>query len=215
MVLMATDLPEPVVPAIKQMRHAGEIDDHRLAADGLAEAQRQLHRGLGVVLAGEQLAEIDLLARRVRQLDADGVAAGDDGDARRHRAHRAGDVVGQTDDARRLDAGRRLEFVERDHRAGPRIDDLAAHAEIAEHAFQRRGVGVDDVLRHGRALGGALHRQQIQRRQGEAGAGLARGRLRRGGGALARRGRLVLGVFLFFVGSRRRLRAPCSAPARG
>ena len=42
MVLMATDLPEPVVPAIKQMRHAREIGDHRLAADRLAEAQRQL-----------------------------------------------------------------------------------------------------------------------------------------------------------------------------
>ena len=42
MVLMATDLPEPVVPAIKQVRHAGEIDDHRFAADGLAQAERKL-----------------------------------------------------------------------------------------------------------------------------------------------------------------------------
>ena len=38
MVLMATDLPEPVVPAIRE-RHARKIDDHRLAAD-LAEAEQ-------------------------------------------------------------------------------------------------------------------------------------------------------------------------------
>ncbi len=56
---------------------------------------------------------------------------GDDGDAGRERAHRAGDVVGQADDARRLDARRGLELVERDDRAGLGIDDLAAHAEVA------------------------------------------------------------------------------------
>jgi hypothetical protein len=77
MVLMATDLPEPVVPAIKR------FDDHRLAADGLAEAERQLGGGVDIVAAGELLAQEDLLARRVGQLDADGVAAGDHGDARR------------------------------------------------------------------------------------------------------------------------------------
>ena len=127
----------------QQMRHAREIDDHRLAADGLAEAERQLGGALVVVVAGEQFAQIDLLARRIGQFDADGVAAGHHRDARRHRAHRAGDVVGEPDHARRLDAGRGLEFVERHHRAGARIDDLAAHAEIAEHAFERGGVGVD------------------------------------------------------------------------
>ena len=37
MVLMPTDLPDPVVPAIKQMRHAGEIGENRLATDILAE----------------------------------------------------------------------------------------------------------------------------------------------------------------------------------
>ncbi len=63
-----------------------------------------------------QLAQIDGLARRVRQFDADGVAAGHDGDAGGDRAHRAGDVVGKADDAGRFDAGRRLQFVERDDR---------------------------------------------------------------------------------------------------
>ena len=92
---------------------------------------------VGEVLGGEQLAQVDLLALRVGQLDADGVAARHDGDARRDRAHRAGDVVGEPDHARRLDAGRGLELVERDDRAGTRVDDLAADAEIVEHAFER------------------------------------------------------------------------------
>ena len=123
----------------QQMRHAGEIDDHRLAADGLAEAERQLRLACRCIRRADSISrKIDLLALVVRQFDADGVAARDDGDARRERAHRAGDVVGQPDHARRFDAGRGLEFVERDDRARARVDDLAAHAEVAQHAFQRR-----------------------------------------------------------------------------
>ena len=110
---------------------------HRFAADRLAETQRQPGTRLGVIARRQQFAQIDLLARRIGQFDADGVAARHHGDARRQRAHRAGDIVGEADDARRFDARRRLELVERHHRARPRIDDFAAHAEIAQHAFQR------------------------------------------------------------------------------
>ena len=42
MVLIATDLPEPGGAGDQQVRHAGEIGDHRLAADGLAQAEGQL-----------------------------------------------------------------------------------------------------------------------------------------------------------------------------
>ena len=80
---MATDLPDPVVPA----------------ADGLAEAERQFRGGVDIVVAGELLAQIDLLTRGVRQFDADGIASGDHGDARRKCAHRAGDIVGEPDHA--------------------------------------------------------------------------------------------------------------------
>ena len=83
----------------QQMRHAGKIDDDRFAADGLAEAERQFRGGVDIVVAGELLAQIDLLARRVRQLDADGIASGDHRDAGRQRAHGAGDVVGEADHA--------------------------------------------------------------------------------------------------------------------
>ncbi len=149
----------------QQMRHAREIDDHRFAADGLAEAERQLCRGFVIASASQHLAQIDLLAVLVRQFDADGVAARHDGDARRHRAHRAGDVVGKADDARRFDAGRGLQFVKRDHRTRPRIDDLALDAEILKHAFERLGVFLDFVIIRRGALAGARRRQKRQRRQ--------------------------------------------------
>ncbi len=112
----------------------------------------------------KKLAQIDFLAHRIGQFDADGVAARHHGDARRERAHRARDIVGETDDARRFDAGRRLQLVERHHRARPRIDDLAAHAEIAEHAFEPRRVLLDLAGAQRRALAGARRRQQIKRR---------------------------------------------------
>ena len=147
MVLMATDLPEPVVPATKQVGHAGEIDDHRVAADGLAERDRQAMVRLAELLAGEKLAQVDGVAALVRQFDADGVAALNYRDAGRDRGHRAGDVVGEPDDARGLDAGRRFEFVEGDDRAGAHVDDLAFHAEIVEDAFKQARVLLQRVLR--------------------------------------------------------------------
>ena len=125
------------------MRHAREVGDDRFAADGLAEADRQLALHLFEVGAGQHLAQIDGFARFVGQFDADGVAAGHDGDAGGDRAHRAGDVVGQRDDAARFDAGRGLEFVERHHRAGADIDDVALDAEVLEHAFETAGHGFE------------------------------------------------------------------------
>ncbi len=84
----------------EQMRHAGEIGDDRVAADGAAERQRQggLGGGIGGIL--EDFAQANLIAPRVGQLDADGIAAGHDGDAGAGRAHGAGDVVGERHDAR-------------------------------------------------------------------------------------------------------------------
>ncbi len=137
-----------------------------------------------------ELAQIDHLGALVRQLDADDVAPGHDGDARRNGAHRAGDVVGQADDARGLDAGRGLELVERHHRPGPHLDDLAAHAEILEHGFEQPRVLLQRFLVDRGGLGRRHLAQQIERRQQM----LARGaqieaRLARGIGPLARRRR--------------------------
>ena len=97
---MPTDLPEPVVPAIKRCGMRDEIDDDRLAADILAERERQPRIGLLEVFGLDQLAQHHDLACVVRELDADGITAGHHGHARGDRAHRPGDVVGKTDDAR-------------------------------------------------------------------------------------------------------------------
>jgi hypothetical protein len=66
----------------QQMRHALQIDQHRFAADRFAEAQRQSPRALGIVARGEQFTQIDPLAARVRQFDADGISARHHGNAR-------------------------------------------------------------------------------------------------------------------------------------
>jgi Cdc6-like AAA superfamily ATPase len=76
------------------MRHAREVRDHRIAADILAQRQRQAEPAVLVMAGRQQLAQEHRLAPRIGQLDADHIAARHGGDARRHRAHRAGDVVG-------------------------------------------------------------------------------------------------------------------------
>jgi hypothetical protein len=46
----------------EQVRHAGEVGDHRLAADRLAEAERELLLGPSKSCRGHELAEEDRLA---------------------------------------------------------------------------------------------------------------------------------------------------------
>ena len=43
----------------------------------------------------------------------------------------------RADDARGLDARRRLQLVEGDHRPGPDLIDLAADAEFGQHALEQ------------------------------------------------------------------------------
>jgi hypothetical protein len=69
------------------VRHAGEIDDDRLAADILAERQREPGVRLLEVRRFDHLAQHHDLTPIVGQLDADGVAAGNHGDAGGDRAH--------------------------------------------------------------------------------------------------------------------------------
>ena len=147
MVLIATDLPEPVVPATKQVGHAGQVHDHRVAADRLAERDRQAMVRLAELFAREKFAQIDGVAALVRQFDADGVAALNNRHTGRDRRHRAGDVVGKPNDPRRLDARRRLELVKGDDWTGAHVDDLALHAEIVEDPFKQARVLLQRVLR--------------------------------------------------------------------
>ena len=95
-VLMQTDLPEPVVPAIRQWGICGQVGDQRLAAGVLAEEQRDRHLAHRVGRELHQLLEADFFLLLVGHFDADRVLAGD----RRDDADGLGlqgalDVVGQ------------------------------------------------------------------------------------------------------------------------
>ena len=121
---------------------------------------------------GEQFAKIDGLAAGIGEFDADGVLARNDGNAAGDGAHRAGDVVGEADHPRRLDAGRRLELVERHHRPGTDIDDLAADAEVVEHALEQARVLLErrradrGLSLRGLGLGEKLERRQFEPHRG-------------------------------------------------
>ena len=143
---MPTDLPEPVVPAISRcgMRERSTMTGSPpifLPSASASRASVSWKSG-----DFDHLAQHHDLAPVVGKLDADGVAAGHDGDAGGDRAHRAGDVVGKADHARGLGAGRRLELVERDHGAGADIGDLALDAEILQHAFELARILLQDFV---------------------------------------------------------------------
>ena len=103
----------------------------------------------------QELAQIDGGPAVVRQLDADHVAAGDDGDADGDGTQAAGDIVGEADDPGGTGAWCGLQLVEGDDRAGLGVRDLAADAEIVEHGLQ-------------------LARDLVQRLLGERGLGVWR-----------------------------------------
>ncbi len=105
----------------------------------------------------------------------------------------------QSDHARRFDAGRGFEFVQRHHRAGMGLDDFAADAEIAEHAFQRARIGIELRLAERLAVGCLRRGQHRNRRQLEPVGRFARRRAR--SGLLARRagGRLVFFLLLLLL----------------
>ena len=135
--------------------------------------------GLVEILGGDEFAQEHRLASLIGELDPDGVAALHHGDAGGDRRHRPGDVVGEPDDARRLDARRRLQLVERHDGAGAYVDDLALDAEIFQHAFEQACVLLERILRSLRTGGTPrLHQHSERRHLPSAGRGSARRELR-------------------------------------
>ncbi len=140
-----------------------------LAADVLAQRQRQRARVVVVGARGQDLDQLDHLPLRVRQLEAHARLAGDrldDTDAD-HRK-RAREVLHQVDDLAALDPDRRLDLEARDHRAGIGRQHLDRDAEVGELALDQprrvfERVGVDGILRRRRIL------EQVERRQRRVG----------------------------------------------
>ncbi len=137
--LRPTDLPEPVVPAISKMGHLGEIGHHRLAADGLAECERERRARLFEIVARQKFAQVNGFARVVGKFDTDDVTPRYHRDTRGHRRHRARHVVCQRDHAGGFHAGCGLEFIKRHNGSGAHRIDAAAHAEIDQHGFPACG----------------------------------------------------------------------------
>src|ERR1700737_4550328 len=139
------------------MRHLGEGGEDRLAGNILSEDQGETSRTILVDRRAEKFAQNDGLRLPVRQLDADHIAPRHDSDAYRNRAHRAGDVVGEPDDARGLDPGRGFQFIQRHDRPRANLHDLTAHAEILEHGFEQTGIFFERIL----VDGFGFHRQRL------------------------------------------------------
>ena len=150
----------------QQVGHAGEVGDHRVAADVLAEREREVGIGFLEVGARQQLPQQHGLALAVGQLDADDAAAGDRGGTHRNGAHGACDVVGEADHPRGPCAGLRLEFIKSDHGPRPHLGDLAEDPEIFENGDQHLRVLAQRLFAHAASGAGAIGiGQQRERRQ--------------------------------------------------
>ena len=121
----------------QQMRHRREVADERLAVDGLAERERQLRLRAPVGVRLEQLAQRNLFAVRVGNLDADGGLAGNAIDQHRLGLHRQAEVVGEAGDLAVFHAGVGLELVGRDDRTRVDLHDRAFDRELAALLFEQ------------------------------------------------------------------------------
>ena len=148
----------------QEVGHARQIGDIGVAADGLAERQRQDVGRLAVFGRGQEVPQIDGLTLQVRQFDADGVAVRHDRDAAGAGGHGAGDIVAEGHDPAVLHARRRHQFVEGDHGAWTDLVDHALDPELGQDAFQHLGVLLQGVLvDHAAArLGLGQHAQRRQ-----------------------------------------------------
>ena len=149
----------------EQMRHAREIRNHGLAADVLAEREREWRVHLVVGLGAQNLAQGDHLALFVRDLKSHHALARNDlHHAYREHRQRARQVLGESRDLTGLDAGSRTQLEARHHRAWLHGHHLGIDGEVLElHFHQAR----ERLETFGRIQGLAWRRvvQQLQRRQ--------------------------------------------------
>ena len=121
------------------MRHFGQVGVGVFAADVFAQADGQ--RGFGVfeVIAFKKIAQVDNLAGGVRQLNTDGVGAGNNRNTHRNRTHGAGNIIGQADNPGGFGAGCRLKLIKGNDRAGANADNFAGDTEFLQNLFQPGG----------------------------------------------------------------------------
>ena len=140
----------------QHVRHLGEVGVHVVAADVLAEPD-----GQGAAAGRERaldVAERHEVRRRVRNLDADGLLAGDRGeDADVGRGECVGEVVLEGRDLADLGAGGELDLVARDARTRHGADHAALHTKALERLDERLAHAVERALLHLGGLRAAEH----------------------------------------------------------
>jgi len=150
----------------QEVRHAGEVRDHRVSRDVLAEreGERRVQRVIG--LGTQDLGQAHHLPVRIGNLQPHAGLAGNGLDhADRDHRQGAGQVLHQVDDLAALDADGRLDLVAGDHRAGVGGDHLDRNAEIRQFFLDQPRRELQRFRRHLLAAGPRLV-EQLQRRQG-------------------------------------------------
>ena len=143
---MQPDLPDPVVPAMSRCGMRARSVQTAVPRDVFAEPDRERARRRGQVV--EDVAEGHEVRREIRDLDADGLLAGnrsEDPDLGRREGVR--EVVLQGCDLRDLRAGRELQLVARDARSRDLADDVCVDAEVLQGLDERRGSALGYVAR--------------------------------------------------------------------
>ena len=149
----------------------GEIGDHIVALDVLAQPHDQ---GVRLLLGGaraQDVAELDHLTVGVGDLHADGALAGDRGQqADLVRAHRVGDVLLLTGHPGDIDAAPQVDLVASDLRAAGVAGDRGVDLEFGENTLKLLdnrvvGLGARGVARSG--LQKALTGQGVGRAVGQ------------------------------------------------
>ena len=148
MALMATDLPEPVDPAMRicGMEARSAVTMRPLMSLPMERVRRE--RGLDESFALDHVAQMNGFALVVGHLNADGALAGHALDEDAFGAHGQAQVVGQAGDARVFDARFGLELEGGDHGAGIDLHDLAAHVELGAFFDQHLGFFAQLVFAH-------------------------------------------------------------------
>ena len=140
------------------MRRRGEVEEHGVAGDVLADGDVERAGRRGRLRGEEQVAEGDELAGVVGHLDADRRLARDRGeDAHVGGGHRVGDVALQRRHPGHLHAGPELELVARDGRTDGHPDERRVDTVLLERLLEDPpapgGLALVDALR--RRRGGA------------------------------------------------------------
>ena len=160
----ANRLARPRRTSHEQMRHLGEVDHEGLAADVLAERERERRRAFSEGLALEDLLEADRLPHGVRNFKTNEARVRN----ARHDAHglnaeRAAQVVPHVVDLRTLDTGTGLEPVLGDHGTGLDASDRGLDAVALE-------LGDDEPARHLQVVGAvglAMSGRLVEKRHAE------------------------------------------------